>query len=94
MERSERKKKTSPRKKAVTSRKPVDPFAHLTWDHLEKWAGSTIVARGRDYQRRGAVHDLALTAEGALLAWVSGARRYVTQVSIRGRKRLESIGIE
>jgi uncharacterized Zn finger protein len=87
---SQSKKKTPPRKKTARSRRPVNPFAHLTWDHLEEWAGSTIVSRGRTYQRRGAVRDLALTGDGQLLAWVSGTRRYVTRVSFQGRKRLES----
>jgi hypothetical protein len=32
-------------------RTKTDPFADLTWDDLEAWAGSTIVSRGRGYQR-------------------------------------------
>lgn len=68
--------------------KPNDPFSELTWDDLEEWAGSRIVARGRSYQRRGAVRDLQRDEEGALVAWVTGSRLYATRVSIEGRKDL------
>ncbi|MEW6753131.1 MAG: SWIM zinc finger family protein [Candidatus Latescibacterota bacterium] len=61
----------------------IDPFAALTWDDLEAWAGDTIVERGRTYQRRGAVRDLARTADGGLLAWVSGTERYATRVTLQ-----------
>lgn len=38
------------------------------------------MTRGRAYQRGGRVHDLAISADGRLLATVSGGRRYATQV--------------
>lgn len=38
------------------------------------------MTRGRAYQRGGRVHDLAISADGKLLATVSGGRRYATQV--------------
>lgn len=38
------------------------------------------MTRGRAYQRGGHVHDLAISADGKLLATVSGGRRYATQV--------------
>ena len=68
---------------------PLKPFADLTWADLEDWAGSRIVSRGKNYQREGAVRDLALTPEGGLVAWVKGARRYATQVRMGKAGRLE-----
>lgn len=69
---------------------PNDPFARLTWDDVEEWAGNAIVHRGRGYRRDGAVRDLARTVDGALLAWVHGTHRYVTRVTISNHKELES----
>ncbi len=60
-----------------------DPFADLTWEDLEDWAGTTIVSRGRTYQRNSSVSDLGITPEGALIAYVLGSVRYVTQVAIQ-----------
>jgi len=67
---------------------PSNPFANLTWADLEDWAGSRIVSRGKNYQREGAVRELALTPEGSLVAWVKGARRYATQVQMGKSGRL------
>ncbi len=69
----------------------VDPFADLTWDDLEQWAGSQIVTRGERYQRQGRVSELARTREGALLAWVSGTRRYATKVIMEKEGLPESV---
>ncbi len=60
-----------------------DPYAGLTWEDLEDWAGTTIVGRGRTYQRNSSVSDLGITPEGALIAYVQGSSRYVTQVVIQ-----------
>ena len=60
-----------------------DPYAGLTWEDLEDWAGTTIVGRGRTYQRNSSVSDLGITPEGALIAYVQGSSRYVTQVAIQ-----------
>lgn len=60
-----------------------DPFADLTWEDLEDWAGTTIVSRGRTYQRNNSVSDLGIMPEGALIAYVQGSVRYVTQVAIQ-----------
>ena len=49
-----------------------DPFADLTWEDLEDWAGTTIVSRGRTYQRNSSVSDLGITPEGTLIAYVLG----------------------
>lgn len=68
--------------------KPNDPFSELTWDDLEEWAGSRIVARGRSYQRKGSVRELQRDDEGALVAWVVGSRLYATRVSIGAGKDL------
>ena len=78
------------RKKKTKPKKPIDPFSKLTWEDLEEWAGSRIVARGQSYLTRGAVRDLGRAEDGALVAWVLGSRRYATRVSMGGRKNLES----
>ena len=78
------------KKKSTKQKKPIDPFAKLTWEDLEEWAGPVIVGRGRPYQRKGAVENLARTKNGTLVAWVWGTQRYATQVRIEGKKSLES----
>ena len=65
------------------ARKTIDPFEKLTWSDLEEWASSKIVGRGKQYQRDGYVSELARTADGGLIAWVDGSRRYATMVEIR-----------
>lgn len=55
-------------------------FTDLTWDDLEEWAGSKIVARGRDYQKHGHVSELAITKDKGLIAWVRGSDVYATKV--------------
>jgi uncharacterized Zn finger protein len=55
-------------------------FVDLTWDNLEEWAGSKIVARGKNYQRHGHVSELARTMDNGLIAWVKGSDGYVTKV--------------
>lgn len=60
-----------------------DPYADLTWEDLEDWAGTTIVSRGRTYQRNSSVSDLGITSEGILIAYVQGSVRYATQVAIQ-----------
>ena len=60
----------------------------LTWDDLDRWAGSRSVARGRTYQRGGRVKDLTISNDGSLLATVVGGERYATTVILSpGRKR-------
>jgi uncharacterized Zn finger protein len=69
-------------------------WTKLTWDDLERWAGSRSVSRGRTYQRGGRVRDLNISQAGELLATVMGGARYVTTVALSpGRKRpsLESV---
>ena len=78
----------TPRKKNIEPEGPTDPFSELTWDDLEEWADSHIVARGRSYQRKGAVRELQRDEEGALVAWVAGGRLYATRVCIEGEKDL------
>ncbi|MYJ66362.1 MAG: hypothetical protein F4091_12995 [Acidimicrobiales bacterium] len=60
-----------------------DSYTDLTWEDLEDWAGTTIVSRGRTYQRNSSVSELGITPEGALIAYVLGSTRYVTQVAIQ-----------
>jgi uncharacterized Zn finger protein len=57
-------------------------FSDLTWNELEEWAGGKIVSRGRSYQQRGRVFDLAVTDDRSLIAWVKGTRRYATRVTM------------
>ncbi|MDE3000451.1 MAG: hypothetical protein OXU79_15360 [Gemmatimonadota bacterium] len=78
------------RKKKTKREEPIDPFSELTWDDLEEWAGSRIVARGRSYQRKGAVRELKRDEEGALVAWVVGSRLYAARVNIDADKDLIS----
>lgn len=70
----------------MKKKKPSDPFRELTWDDLDGWAGSTIVSRGRSYQRGGLVSDLACTKDGGVIAWVSGTQRYATRVDMDGQE--------
>jgi uncharacterized Zn finger protein len=68
----------------------IDRFTALTWDDLDAWAGGRIVSRGRSYRRSGAVTELAVTADGRLIAWVKGTRRYAVRVDIPRRGRPKS----
>ncbi|HZL89761.1 MAG TPA: SWIM zinc finger family protein [Pirellulaceae bacterium] len=52
----------------------------LTWDDLDRWAGSRTVSRGRTYQRGGRVSELVIAPDGKLLATVTGSRRYANSV--------------
>jgi uncharacterized Zn finger protein len=67
----------------------------LTWEHLDDWAGSRAVQRGKSYQRQGRVKNLVIDDEGRLLATVTGSERYVTSASIKpagkSKHRLESV---
>ena len=63
-------------------KKQLEKFEKLTLDDLEDWVGPEIAARGKSYQARGAVSELAATADGGLIAWVSGSERYATKVDI------------
>ncbi len=56
-------------------------LADLSWDDLNEWAGSKIVARGRSYQQHGRVVELVRTEQGVLVAWVDGTERYATTVA-------------
>ena len=80
-------------KKTATT-KPF-PWDKLTWDDLSEWTDSRSLERGRSYQRRGAVRNVAMLPDGGLIADVTGTHRYATHVSLVGRsrdlsKRLES----
>ena len=72
-------------------KKPKDPFSELTWGDLEAWAGHRIVTRGKNYQRQGHVSNLFQTAEGGLVAWVEGTKRYATLVEIDEHGDPESV---
>lgn len=64
----------------------IDFFKNLSLDDLRRWAGSTIVSGGKDYQKSGYVEDLSLTSDGALIAWVLGTHRYATLVEVQKGK--------
>ena len=66
--------------KMTRQKKKKDQFIGVTWDDLYDWAGSKIVARGKNYQKAGRVSDLAVTEDGGLLAWVKGTETYATKV--------------
>ena len=66
-------------------------FAGLTWNDLEDWSGSKIVSRGKSYQRQGLVSGLAKTADGGLIAWIEGTKRYTAKVGWDENGRLSSI---
>jgi len=85
------------RTKTASMRGHQQTWSSVTWADLDDWAGSRAVSRGRAYQRRGAVSDLGISAEGELVAWVVGTTRYATRVQCRpprararGAGRLES----
>ena len=63
------------------------PWDKLAWDDLSEWTDSRSLERGRSYQRRGAVQNLAMFPDGGLIADVTGTHRYATHVSLKGRSR-------
>ncbi len=56
----------------------ANPFTSLSWNDLEQWVGSTILERGKGYQRH--VYDLVVTEENHLIANVTGTEQYITRV--------------
>ena len=70
----------------MSNKVPANPFAALTWDDIEAWAGSRIVSRGKSYHRGNQVQKLARTASGGIIAWVQGTSRYATQVEIKNKQ--------
>ena len=90
---SKRKKqaeRSAPKAKSANTERWVS----LTWDDVDRWAGSRSTARGRTYQRQGRVKDLAVDDDGRLLATVLGGRRYTTSVwlksAVKGQTCIES----
>ncbi|MBN1589344.1 MAG: SWIM zinc finger family protein [Pirellulales bacterium] len=73
--RTQGKQSTTKEEKGLTER-----WVSLTWDDVDRWAGSRSVTRGRTYQRQGRVKDLVVTDDGRLLATVSGGDRYTVSV--------------
>ncbi len=63
------------------SKRAKKTLSDLTWADLEAWAETKIISRGTSYQKSGYVRDLAVTADGGLLAWVRGTENYATSVS-------------
>ena len=58
-------------------------WEQLTWDDVRAWAGSRDLEKGRSYKIR--VGQLEITADGRLLAWVTGTRRYVTTARLMAK---------
>ena len=69
---------SSKQQRAVKGKEPKvsrnEGWNALSWDDLTEWAGSRSVERGRDYQRQGRVHDLAISEDGWLLATAATTR--------------------
>jgi uncharacterized Zn finger protein len=59
----------------------------LTWEDVERWAGSLSLTRGEAYQRQQCVDGLVIAEDGRLLATVTGTRRYVTSVWLESSHR-------
>lgn len=57
-----------------------DLFEELSWDILERWAGSRILSRGQSYYRDHRVQGLAQTQTKGIIAWVHGGQKYATEV--------------
>ena len=66
----------------MAQQQTVTAWRDLTWDDLDLWAGGPSLARGQEYYRGGLVRELAITAEGQLLAWVQGTQLYATAVEL------------
>lgn len=63
----------------------------VTLNDLERWAGRTIVSRGKDYQAQGSVTDLVYDPiRESLRAQVNGSMNYTTQVSLSSKGTLHS----
>ncbi|MCC7473766.1 MAG: SWIM zinc finger domain-containing protein [Pirellulales bacterium] len=71
--------------------KAANGWASLTWDDLDRWAGSRSVSRGRSYENQGRVKGLAISEDGRLLATVHGGERYVVSVWLVAGKKLDKI---
>jgi len=63
----------------------------ITLNELERWAGRTIVARGKNYQSDGNVSELVYdSTRESLTAQVSGSYDYTTQVRLTQEGSLSS----
>jgi uncharacterized Zn finger protein len=67
----------------------VEGWVALTWDDLSRWAGGGSITRGRAYQRGGRVKDLALSADGRLLASVSGGALYTVTAELTSEAKVK-----
>lgn len=66
--------------------KVAEQWLTLTQDDLAEFFDARTLQRGRAYHRSGSVQNLAISAEGELLANVLGTEKYVTTVSLTGGK--------
>ncbi len=62
----------------------------LSMDDIIEWVGEKVAPRGVDYQRKKKVRDLALTADGFLLANVDGTYAYAVAVFRKSNGRMTS----
>ncbi len=89
MKNNEEAKSESP-KSAGGSTPQFEIWRNLTWDELEKWAGSRTVSRGRAYQKQGRVRRLGVLPDGGLLASVDGSYDYSVKVNRKATSRAKS----
>lgn len=76
----------------MSTQQPQFPgIESLTLNDIVDWAGDTIVARGRRYQRGGNVVDLAITRDGKLLGDVQGSDLYSVVVCANEKGVLFSV---
>lgn len=64
-------------------------YTDITWNDLNKWAGSRVVSRGKSY--KSDVARLCKTADGELIAWVQGCSRYATAVWLSADGKISSL---
>jgi len=70
------------RGKGKKKKRAARQWSSLSWDDLDRWAGSRSVGRGRSYQRGGRVANLVICEDQSLLATVQGSEPYVTSVRL------------
>ena len=73
--------------KGISRQQPEKPVSLawelLTWDEVRAWCGARDLEKGRSYKRR--VGQLAMTADGRLLGWVRGTKRYATTARLAAK---------
>ena len=73
---------SSPIRNSKVKSEKINHLDQLKRADVEKWAGRVIYKRGDAYHRSGRVEKPAMTADGALIAWVLGSQKYATLVEV------------